>query len=79
MAIKVKGKNGDFQLDEWKVVVGRTKVAIYFWSGRKGLSAPSAIVGDTTEIGELLDKIKVEMVRQAITDKRVSFNPSLNS
>jgi len=75
--VKIKGRNGYFHLDRYKVVVGRTKCAIYFFSGRQGKSAPSQIVGDSEAIVKLLEEIKVEMVRQKMTGKHKNYNPGI--
>jgi hypothetical protein len=78
--IKVKGRNGIFWLKRFKVVCGPTKTAIYFFSGRQGMQAPSAIHGDSADIVELLDKIKVEMVKQEmLKDNKATYNPSIGS
>ena len=77
--IKVKGRNGIFWLNKFKVVVGSTRTAVYFFSAREGMQAPSAIIGDSADIIDLMDKIKVEMVKQSMLKDKASFNPSIGT
>ena len=77
--IKMKGRNGIFWLNNFKVVVGKDKTAIYFFSAREGMQAPSAIVGDSTEVIKMLDEIKVEMVKQSMLKDKQAYNPSIGS
>ena len=78
-SLKMKGRNGIFWLKKFKVVYGHTKTAIYFFSAREGMQAPSAIVGDSAEVIKLLDEIKVEMVKQSMLKDKNTFNPSIGS
>lgn len=75
--IKIKGINGIFRLDTFRVVVGDTRSAIYFRSKVVGNHAPSAIVGDTGKIIKLLDQIKVAMVQAEMTGKSVNYDPEI--
>jgi hypothetical protein len=77
--IKMKGRNGVFWLNNFKVVVGKDKTAVYFFSAREGMQAPSAIVGDSTDVIKMLDEIKVEMVKQSMLKDKQQYNPSIGS
>jgi hypothetical protein len=76
--VKIKGRNGIFWLKNFKVVVGKTRTAVYFFSARRGQQAPSAITGETKDIIAMLDEIKVEIVRQSITETK-TMNPSIGT
>jgi hypothetical protein len=77
--IKMKGRNGIFWLNTFKVVVGKSMTAVYFFSAREGMQAPSAIVGESAEIVKMMDEIKVEMVKQSMLSDKQSYNPSIGS
>ena len=77
--IKMKGRNGIFWLKRFRVVVGKTKTAIYFFSAREGMQAPSAIQGDSADIVKMLDAMKVEMVKQSMLKDKQEYNPSIGS
>jgi hypothetical protein len=78
--IKMKGRNGIFWLNNFKVVVGRDKTAVYFFSAREGMQAPSAIIGDSADVVRMMDEIKVEMVKQSmLKDSTKEMNPSIGS
>ena len=78
-SLKMKGRNGIFWLKRFRVVVGKTKTAIYFFSAREGMQAPSAIQGDSADIVKMLDAMKVEMVKQSMLKDKNTFNPSIGS
>lgn len=75
--VKIKGINGIFRLDTFRVVMGPTRCAIYFRSKTIGNHAPSAIVGDREDILKLLDNIKVAMVQAEMTGKAVNYEPEV--
>lgn len=77
--IKIKGRNGVFWHNRTKVVVGKNKTAIYFFSAREGMQSPSAILGDNTDIVDLLDEIKVEIMKQIMLKDQKGFNPGIGS
>ncbi len=71
--IKMKGRNGIIWMKRFKVTVGKTKTAVYFFSAREGMQAPSAIIGDSTEVIKMMDEIKVEMVKQSMLKDKQTF------